>query len=220
VSHQPAISFSISFQHHFNRAGGRTFNVRQTNFRNYPAPKFLLSKNMPLIPCPECSLDVSTQASSCPKCGCPISSARGGNRIPRKLWIASGIFAIVLIAYYTNRNGSKPVGTTEKITNSDSHTEQIVDSEAVPSAKNTNPSGWYYTDKYKNVGLWFGSDGTGISKITYLQDSMIWTCSEGMIKITTKKESDGSPVVNHYKFEFPDKITHVGMNFIEYHKER
>jgi hypothetical protein len=27
VSNQPAISFSISFQHHFNRAGGRTSNV-------------------------------------------------------------------------------------------------------------------------------------------------------------------------------------------------
>jgi len=31
VSHQPAISFSISFQHPFNRAGGRTFNVLQEN---------------------------------------------------------------------------------------------------------------------------------------------------------------------------------------------
>ena len=29
VSHQPAISFSISFQPSFNRAGGRTFDVRQ-----------------------------------------------------------------------------------------------------------------------------------------------------------------------------------------------
>jgi len=28
VTHQPAISFSISFQHPFNRAGGRTSNVR------------------------------------------------------------------------------------------------------------------------------------------------------------------------------------------------
>ena len=27
VTHQPAISFSISFQHPFNRAGGRTSNV-------------------------------------------------------------------------------------------------------------------------------------------------------------------------------------------------
>ena len=27
VTHQPAISFSISVQHPFNRAGGRTFNV-------------------------------------------------------------------------------------------------------------------------------------------------------------------------------------------------
>ena len=29
MTHQPAISFSISFQHPFNRAGGRTSNVRQ-----------------------------------------------------------------------------------------------------------------------------------------------------------------------------------------------
>jgi hypothetical protein len=29
VTHQPAISFSISFQHPFNRAGGRTSNVGQ-----------------------------------------------------------------------------------------------------------------------------------------------------------------------------------------------
>ena len=29
VTHQPAISFSISFQHPFSRAGGRTSNVRQ-----------------------------------------------------------------------------------------------------------------------------------------------------------------------------------------------
>jgi hypothetical protein len=29
VTRQPAISFSISFQHPFNRAGGRTSNVRQ-----------------------------------------------------------------------------------------------------------------------------------------------------------------------------------------------
>jgi hypothetical protein len=29
VAHQPAISFSISFQHPFNRAGGRTSNVRE-----------------------------------------------------------------------------------------------------------------------------------------------------------------------------------------------
>jgi hypothetical protein len=29
VTHQPAISFSISLQNQFNRAGGRTFNVRQ-----------------------------------------------------------------------------------------------------------------------------------------------------------------------------------------------
>jgi len=29
VAHQPAKSFSISFQHSFNRAGGRTSNVRQ-----------------------------------------------------------------------------------------------------------------------------------------------------------------------------------------------
>ena len=28
MTHQPAISFSISFQHPFNRAGGRTSNVR------------------------------------------------------------------------------------------------------------------------------------------------------------------------------------------------
>jgi hypothetical protein len=29
VTHQPAISFSTSFQHPFNRAGGRTSNVLQ-----------------------------------------------------------------------------------------------------------------------------------------------------------------------------------------------
>jgi hypothetical protein len=29
MTHQPGISFSISFQHHFNRAGGRTSNVPQ-----------------------------------------------------------------------------------------------------------------------------------------------------------------------------------------------
>jgi hypothetical protein len=29
VAHQPAVSFSISFQHQFNRAGGRTSNVGQ-----------------------------------------------------------------------------------------------------------------------------------------------------------------------------------------------
>ena len=35
VTHQPAISFSISFQYPFNRAGGRTSNVR---YRNIPMP--------------------------------------------------------------------------------------------------------------------------------------------------------------------------------------
>jgi hypothetical protein len=29
MAHQPAISFSISLQHPFNRAGGRTSNVRE-----------------------------------------------------------------------------------------------------------------------------------------------------------------------------------------------
>jgi hypothetical protein len=29
VTHQPATSFPISFQHQFKRAGGRTFNVLQ-----------------------------------------------------------------------------------------------------------------------------------------------------------------------------------------------
>ena len=33
MAHQPAISFSISFQHPFNRAGGRTSNVAQEMLR-------------------------------------------------------------------------------------------------------------------------------------------------------------------------------------------
>ncbi|MES2661493.1 MAG: hypothetical protein V4689_22935, partial [Verrucomicrobiota bacterium] len=36
VARQPAISFSISFQHHFNRAGGRTSNVLPKNFTFSP----------------------------------------------------------------------------------------------------------------------------------------------------------------------------------------
>jgi hypothetical protein len=37
VTHQPAISFSISLQFPFNRAGGRTSNVLQRN-EEYPPP--------------------------------------------------------------------------------------------------------------------------------------------------------------------------------------
>jgi hypothetical protein len=38
VTHQPAISSSISFQHQFNRAGGRTSNVVQKNKTNENNP--------------------------------------------------------------------------------------------------------------------------------------------------------------------------------------
>ena len=37
VSHQPAKIFSISCQHHFNRAGGRTSNVLQENEEEAPS---------------------------------------------------------------------------------------------------------------------------------------------------------------------------------------
>ena len=35
VAHQPALSFSILFQHSFNRAGGRTFDVVPKTSRKY-----------------------------------------------------------------------------------------------------------------------------------------------------------------------------------------
>jgi hypothetical protein len=40
VTHQPAKSFTISFQHPFNRAGGRTSNVRRQRIMS----RFILNK--------------------------------------------------------------------------------------------------------------------------------------------------------------------------------
>ena len=41
MTHQPAISFSISFQHPFNRAGGRTSNVRHKILKTMIRVKYL-----------------------------------------------------------------------------------------------------------------------------------------------------------------------------------
>jgi hypothetical protein len=55
VAHQPAISFSISFQHPFNRAGGRTFNVAMaaslSRGERIYFPLFLMNGLKGIFPC-------------------------------------------------------------------------------------------------------------------------------------------------------------------------
>ena len=47
MTRQPALSFSVSFQDHFNRAGGRTSNVREKSIGPVPANKHWTSAGHP-----------------------------------------------------------------------------------------------------------------------------------------------------------------------------
>jgi hypothetical protein len=66
---------------------------------------------MPLIKCPACGKDVSTQATSCPNCGHPV--AKSGANKPRRKSRLGGLLAILLILIavsvvinHTNQPGS------------------------------------------------------------------------------------------------------------------
>lgn len=66
---------------------------------------------MPLIKCPACGKDVSTQAASCPNCGHPLAKS-GATKPPSKAYLG-GLLAISLIVLvfavfvnHTNQPGS------------------------------------------------------------------------------------------------------------------